>query len=45
MPFVIYSVACDEARMDEPLIAAFRTWVQAEVAEDGRPATAIRVAE
>lgn len=45
MPFVIYSVACDEARMDEPMIAAFRTWVQAEVAEDGLPATAIRVAE
>ncbi|MAM61146.1 LysR substrate-binding domain-containing protein [Maritimibacter sp. UBA3975] len=45
MPFVIYSFACDEARAEEPLIAAFRTWLHAEVAEDARPRTVVSAAE
>lgn len=45
MPFVIYSFACREARAEEPMIAAFRDWVQGEVAADGRPRTALTAAE
>lgn len=37
MPFVIYSIACQEFRQDEPLIGAFRRWVASAVAADGRP--------
>ncbi len=45
MPFVIYSVTVPETRRDEPLIAAFRKWLFAEVDADGRPFSAPAAAE
>ena len=34
-PMAIYSVACQEARADEPRIAAFREWLRGEAEADG----------
>lgn len=34
-PMAIYSVACQEARADEPRIAAFREWLRAEAEAEG----------
>jgi len=34
MPIVIYSLACPEARVDDPMIRQFRDWIFAEVAAD-----------
>ena len=35
LPMVIYSVACQEARAEEPRIAAFRRWLRAEAEMEG----------
>jgi len=35
LPMAIYSVACPEARADEPRIAAFRAWLRAEAEAEG----------
>ncbi|SEK42548.1 LysR family transcriptional regulator, glycine cleavage system transcriptional activator [Roseovarius azorensis] len=35
MPIVIYSLACPEARADDPMIREFHDWIFAEVAADG----------
>jgi LysR family glycine cleavage system transcriptional activator len=35
LPMAIYSVACQEARADEPRIAAFRQWLRAEAEAEG----------
>ena len=40
IPFVIYSFVCQKARRDEPLIAAFREWLFAEMDEVRRPSFA-----
>lgn len=34
MPIVIYSLACPEARADDPMIREFRDWIIAEMAAD-----------
>src|SRR6056297_4117039 len=34
-PMAIYSVACQDARADEPRIAAFRAWLRAEAEAEG----------
>jgi LysR family glycine cleavage system transcriptional activator len=44
LPVTIYSVACAAPRAGEPLIAAFRDWLLAEVAADGSAATPPRAA-
>jgi LysR family glycine cleavage system transcriptional activator len=36
IPDVIYSVACAEARADDPMISAFRTWLHDEVRQADR---------
>ena len=41
MPFVIYSFVCQRSRTSEPLIAAFRKFVFAEMQADGRPSFAV----
>jgi LysR family glycine cleavage system transcriptional activator len=35
LPMAIYSVACQEARAEEPRIAAFRQWLRAEAEREG----------
>jgi LysR family transcriptional regulator, glycine cleavage system transcriptional activator len=35
LPMAIYSVACQEARAEEPRIAAFRRWLRAEAEVEG----------
>ncbi len=35
LPIAIYSVACQEARAEEPRIAAFRRWLRAEAEAEG----------
>lgn len=36
MPVVIYSLACPEARAEDPMIREFRDWIFAEAAAQGR---------
>lgn len=36
MPIVVYSFACPEARVDEPMIRAFRDWLHDEMAMESR---------
>lgn len=45
MPDVIYSVACAEARTDDPMIRAFRTWLHDEVRLSQPDAPSVSAAE